>query len=178
MVRLNVIPTPSGSSSMHRPWGCLVGWPLQASATIFAPRVLQPVMLPSGWSRKGQGRPPPPHPLVGGTCKVSPRSMMVSEQQRRSFGPGKMLFLLSCTLVVGVRIGAEAWISEDALITFRTIDNFLQGYGLRWNIDERVQVATHPLWMLVNAALYSLTKEAYTTLVMLSLFLSMAAFWL
>ncbi|OGR03613.1 MAG: hypothetical protein A2284_10990 [Deltaproteobacteria bacterium RIFOXYA12_FULL_61_11] len=89
-----------------------------------------------------------------------------------------MLFLLSCTLVVGVRIGAEAWISEDALITFRTIDNFLQGYGLRWNIDERVQVATHPLWMLVNAALYSLTKEAYTTLVMLSLFLSMAAFWL
>lgn len=41
------------------------------------------------------------------------------------------------------------WIHEDANITFRVIDNALSGYGLRWNIDERVQVYTHPLWMLV-----------------------------
>lgn len=42
----------------------------------------------------------------------------------------------------------SAWVADDAYITFRTIENFHQGYGLRWNVDERVQSYTHPLWML------------------------------
>lgn len=41
------------------------------------------------------------------------------------------------------------WVSDDAFITLRTVGNFLQGYGLVWNIGERVQVYTHPLWMLL-----------------------------
>ena len=36
----------------------------------------------------------------------------------------------------------NAWVSEDAYITLRVIDNFFNGYGLRWNINERVQVDT------------------------------------
>jgi hypothetical protein len=43
----------------------------------------------------------------------------------------------------------NAWICDDAYITFRTVDNFIQGYGLRWNIQERVQTYTHPLWMFL-----------------------------
>jgi arabinofuranosyltransferase len=39
-----------------------------------------------------------------------------------------------------------AWVSEDAFITFRVIDNALNGYGLTWNPGERVQAFTHPLW--------------------------------
>lgn len=50
---------------------------------------------------------------------------------------------------------SSAWAADDAYITFRVIDNFIHGYGLRWNIDERVQVYTHPLWMLLHIPLYA-----------------------
>ena len=40
-----------------------------------------------------------------------------------------------------------AWLSDDAYITLRTVDNFINGYGLTWNIGERVQTFTHPLWI-------------------------------
>ena len=39
-----------------------------------------------------------------------------------------------------------AWVTEDTFITFRAVDNFLAGYGPVWNVGERVQVYTHPLW--------------------------------
>ncbi len=41
------------------------------------------------------------------------------------------------------------WVSDDAFITLRTVDNFLHGYGPVWNVGERVQAYTHPLWMFV-----------------------------
>jgi hypothetical protein len=46
-------------------------------------------------------------------------------------------------------IARNSWLSDDAYVTFRTVDNFMYGYGLTWNVDERVQVYTHPLWMLL-----------------------------
>lgn len=59
----------------------------------------------------------------------------------------KLTFPLIC-LVFSVLYLFSAWVADDAYITFRTIENFHNGYGLRWNIDERVQSYTHPLWML------------------------------
>ncbi|TGK05652.1 hypothetical protein EHQ53_18070 [Leptospira langatensis] len=44
-------------------------------------------------------------------------------------------------------IFVNSWVCDDAYITFRTVDNFLNGYGLRWNVQERVQGYTHPLWL-------------------------------
>src|SRR5664280_151358 len=44
---------------------------------------------------------------------------------------------------------ANAWIVDDAYITFRSIWNVHHGFGLRWNPSERVQTYTHPLWMLL-----------------------------
>ena len=49
----------------------------------------------------------------------------------------------------------RAWVAEDAYITFRVIENAFSGYGLRWNIHERVQVYTHPLWMLLQLLVFS-----------------------
>lgn len=72
----------------------------------------------------------------------------------------------------------SAWIHDDAYITFRTVDNFVQGYGLRWNAVERVQTYTHPLWMLLVSACYAITREVYFTVVGVSLALSMAAVYL
>ena len=60
---------------------------------------------------------------------------------------------------------ANAWIGDDAYITFRVVDNFVNGYGLTFNPDERVQAYTHPLWMLLLSAAYAVTSDLfYTTL--------------
>jgi len=60
-------------------------------------------------------------------------------------------------------LAAHAWVHEDAYITFRVIDHFWQGYGLRWNIDERVQVYTHPLWMWLNLGMFGLLQHIEAT---------------
>lgn len=69
----------------------------------------------------------------------------------------------------------NAWLSDDAYITFRTIDNFVSGYGLTWNVAERVQTYTHPLWMLLLSGIYFLTREIYFSSLALSIILSVAS---
>ena len=68
-----------------------------------------------------------------------------------------------------------AWVSDDAYITLRTVDNFVHGYGLRWNPAERVQSYTHPLWMFVLSAAYFVTREAYLTTIAVCIATSLAA---
>src|SRR5438552_435415 len=68
-----------------------------------------------------------------------------------------------------------AWVTDDAYITFRTIDNMLHGFGLRWNVSERVQTYTHPLWMLTMLGAASITREFYYTSIALSIGLSLLA---
>jgi arabinofuranosyltransferase len=65
--------------------------------------------------------------------------------------------------VFGVALVQSAWLCDDAYITLRTVRNFVLGDGLRWNLAERVQSYTHPLWMLVLSAGYAVTREAYFT---------------
>ncbi len=48
----------------------------------------------------------------------------------------------------------NAWLSDDSFISFRTLDHFVNGYGLRWNIVERVQAFTNPLLVLVVSPFY------------------------
>ncbi len=73
-----------------------------------------------------------------------------------------LLIVIAVYVVVIFRC---AWLAEDAFITFRSIDNFINGYGLRWNIAERVQTYTHPLWTLLISSMASFTREIpYTTL--------------
>jgi arabinofuranosyltransferase len=68
-----------------------------------------------------------------------------------------------------------SWVEEDAFITLRTADNFLHGYGLRWNIDERVQTFTNPLWMFVLAGAHALIANPYITLILVSISISALA---
>ena len=63
---------------------------------------------------------------------------------------------------------ANAWLGDDAYITFRVVWNFIHGYGLTFNPDERVQAYTHPLWMLVLAAAHGVTREFFFTATVLS----------
>ncbi len=85
-------------------------------------------------------------------------------------------------VVVGVFLAAfaalvirNAWLSDDAYITFRTVDNFVNGYGLTWNVAERVQTYTHPLWMFLVSAVYAVTREIFFTSLILSIGLSLVA---
>jgi arabinofuranosyltransferase len=64
----------------------------------------------------------------------------------------------------------RSWVSEDAYITLRVVDNFVHGYGLRWNITERVQVYTHPLWLLLHLPFAMLWSNFYHLNMALSLF--------
>jgi arabinofuranosyltransferase len=78
----------------------------------------------------------------------------------------------------GLLILKAAWLSDDAYITLRTIDNFWNGYGLRFNAIERVQAYTDPLWMLLIGSLYGITGEAYFTTIAVSLACVAATFFL
>lgn len=86
------------------------------------------------------------------------------------------VFLLVFTFSILVFI--TAWLSDDAYITFRCVDNFVNGYGLRWNIDERVQAFTHPLWMFLISIFHLVTNEFYFTSLALSIILSLTAYFL
>ena len=78
-------------------------------------------------------------------------------------------------LVLALLLGTTPWVGEDAHITLRTVENFLRGDGLRWNLDERVQTYTHPLWLFLVSFCYVLTREWYFTLTVLALVLSLGA---
>jgi len=68
-----------------------------------------------------------------------------------------------------------SWAEEDAFITLRTADNFIHGYGLRWNIDERVQTFTNPLWMFLLAGAHTIIQNPHLTLILLSIAVSTLA---
>ena len=85
------------------------------------------------------------------------------------------IFLFVFFVAVLIR---SAWIMEDAYITLRTVDNFINGYGLTWNISERVQVYTHPMWMFLISGLYFFTHEGFYTTIFLSITLSVITFLL
>ena len=64
---------------------------------------------------------------------------------------------------------------DDAFITLRTVDNFTAGHGLTWNVAERVQAYTHPLWMFLLSAIYLVTREPFVTAIVLGLLVSVLA---
>ena len=85
------------------------------------------------------------------------------------------IFVVSAVFIFILVVFRTAWISDDAYITFRTIDNWVHGYGLTWNVYERVQVYTHPLWMLLISSFYFVTREMYYTSIVASIVISSSA---
>ena len=102
---------------------------------------------------------------------------MTSAQSRR-------VLLVLLVLLYGVVVLRTAWLSDDAYITFRTIENFVHGYGLGYNPYVRVQAYTHPLWMLLLSGVYflayrvmgiSFQTELPSVTILLSMLLSILA---
>jgi len=107
-------------------------------------------------------------------------TMNAAAAVRRTRATGMVLHLvgLAAVLCLAIAVTKDAWLSDDAFITLRTIDNVWNGYGLRWNPMERVQTYTHPLWMLLLAAAYGVTREPHLTTLAVSLAVTAAAVWL
>ncbi len=59
--------------------------------------------------------------------------------------------------VVVVVLGSWSyrWVQEDAFINFRIIGNLLAGHGPVFNVGERVEAYTDPLWVFVLAVLHT-----------------------
>jgi arabinofuranosyltransferase len=84
-----------------------------------------------------------------------------------------MAMLAATAMLLGT-----AWIGDDGFITLHVIDNFVNGYGLRYNIIERVQVFTHPLWFWLLTPFYALTREAMVTTMLVSIIASIGSMWI
>jgi arabinofuranosyltransferase len=97
--------------------------------------------------------------------------LQLGRMNRTRAGQIALALLIAAYAAVLLR---TAWLCDDAFITFRTIDNLLAGYGPRWNVAERVQTYTHPLWMLLCAAVAFFTHEIVRTTLALSLVVSLA----
>ena len=86
------------------------------------------------------------------------------------------------TILTGVALTAAlyvllrtAWYADDAFITFRSVENFVAGFGPRWNPDERVQAFTHALWFFCVSAIRAVSGELYYSVYVLSIGLTLAA---
>jgi arabinofuranosyltransferase len=86
----------------------------------------------------------------------------------------RIVVLVSAFLLL-YSIVCTAWIAEDAYITFRVVDNTLSGFGPVWNVDERVQVYTHPLWFFVLTLFTLPFADPYWVAIGVSLLFSAAA---
>jgi arabinofuranosyltransferase len=86
-----------------------------------------------------------------------------------------LIVLLALFLLVVLR---TAFTCGDSYITFRTVDNFVNGYGLRWNVIERVQAYTNPLWMFLLSGFYYFTREIYFTSLTVSIVISLCTVYL
>jgi len=89
----------------------------------------------------------------------------------------QLSFIFICLVSISF-ILLKSWVSEDAYITARVIDNFVNGYGLVWNLNERVQVYTHPLWMIIHIPLYFFTNDFFFSTIFISLIITSSIFFL
>ena len=91
---------------------------------------------------------------------------MGTQQQKAKLSP-KYIFPL-ILFALSISFINTAWVAEDAFITFRAVDNLLAGHGPVWNIGERVQVYTHPLWYLLLSIGTALTGSSFYVSFLLS----------
>ena len=62
----------------------------------------------------------------------------------------------------------NAWVTEDAYILFRSVEQVFAGNGPVWNLHERVQVFTSPLWFGLLVLSRILSADLYLNAVVLS----------
>ena len=90
----------------------------------------------------------------------------------------KKLATVGMLLLALLELLRTAWISDDAAITLRCVLNFLHGFGPQFNLDERVQAFTHPLWFLLLSGVTLVTQNVFLATFLCSISCSLLAMWL
>jgi arabinofuranosyltransferase len=88
--------------------------------------------------------------------------------------PLKRVVLLAALALYLLLLVRTSWVADDAYITLRVVDNTLSGFGPRWNVAERVQVYTHPLWFLALTLTDAIARNAYWSALVLGWTASLA----
>ncbi len=73
---------------------------------------------------------------------------------------------------------AKSWLSEDAFITFRHIENFISGYGPVFNPGERVEGFSHVLWFYILSLFRWIGFTIKASAIIPSLILSFTAIYI
>lgn len=102
--------------------------------------------------------------------KLSKTRNLITDRQIYS----RLIVAASLMLLLSILI-RTAWLSDDAFISLRTLDNWVNGLGLTWNPPYRVQAFTHPLWLFVLAPFYYFTREPFYTTLFVSILCSFGA---
>jgi len=87
--------------------------------------------------------------------------------------PARVLVIVAAVLAMAYVLVRTAWLCDDAYITFRAVENVVNGLGPRWNPGERVQAFTHALWFLVLSGFRAVSGEIYLTSLLVSMGLTL-----
>jgi len=72
----------------------------------------------------------------------------------------------------------NAWVADDAYIAFRSVEQLFAGNGPRWNIDERVQVFTSPLWFGLLSLSRLFVDDLFIGSITVSILCCLMALWI
>lgn len=81
----------------------------------------------------------------------------------------KSIICYALAVIAIVMLAKSYYVCDDALISFAIAENFFRGYGFTYNILERVQVQTNPLWTAVLVPLRWITGEYHYSSMFLTL---------
>lgn len=85
-------------------------------------------------------------------------------------GPTIILALLGIWVLL-----RTAWVCDDAFISFCSAANLVEGKGFTFQIYERVQAFSNPLWTILMAFAYLFTGEVWRTGMILGISISVLA---
>lgn len=68
---------------------------------------------------------------------------------RRPLPSRAWIVVLVPALCIALAGWSHRWVTEDAFIDFRVVGNILSGHGPVFNVGERVEVYTDPLWVAI-----------------------------
>ena len=82
--------------------------------------------------------------------------------------PKKYLFLGLILILASLMFFKNAWVTEDAYINFRSVEQVIAGNGPIWNPHERVQVFTSPLWFWLLIMVRLVSENLFLVTIFLS----------
>lgn len=102
-------------------------------------------MVGAGWKTASMPSPHAEELSMTAAPTAGPRH----RRRRASLGWAQWLLLLTPVVVMVIGGWSHRWASDDSYIDFRVVHNVLTGHGPVFNVGERVEVDTNPLWVLI-----------------------------